>query len=126
MGVSVRPCARASVVTGLPRVPWIQLAPMSTGRLWATIGACLRAAAAFAEHPAQPVVAAFGDVIVAAHRRAVEPAGFDALGPAAQHQRATVHRPALTFGQAQRLGQELAARGVRFDAVYSSRWCRCR
>ncbi|HPE01173.1 MAG TPA: histidine phosphatase family protein [Burkholderiaceae bacterium] len=28
--------------------------------------------------------------------------------------------------QAQRLGQELAARGVRFDAVYSSRWCRCR
>jgi phosphohistidine phosphatase SixA len=28
--------------------------------------------------------------------------------------------------QAQRLGRDLAARGVRFDAVYSSRWCRCR
>lgn len=28
--------------------------------------------------------------------------------------------------QAQRFGRELAARGVRFEAIYSSRWCRCR
>ena len=58
-------------------------------------------AAALTEDPAQPVVAAFGDVVVAADQGAVEPAGLDALGAREQHERAAVHRDAVGDAVAQ-------------------------
>ena len=70
-------------------------------------------AAPLAKDPAQALIAANGDVVIAADEFTVEPACFDALGAAAQRERAAVHGAAGMFLQAQRFGQQPGGAGRR-------------
>lgn len=91
---------------------------------WLLVLACLLAPAAHADEPLWKLILGGGQVLFIRHAETApgvgDPPGFRLEDCATQRNLSAAGR-----GQAQRMGAELARRGVPIGEVLSSPWCRC-
>lgn len=96
---------RRVLLAGLAAAAWLPAARASQDAAWAALRA--------------------GGAVLLMRHAATEPGIGDPPGFRLGDCATQRNLSAAGRAQAQALGRELAARGLRFDAVVSSRWCRC-